>query len=84
MLTNPSSYLWHFFAGTRGRITRALIVKALADRPYNANQLSKLLSVDYKTVEYHLEILVKNGILQTSGEKNTVKSIFFQTFQREN
>lgn len=59
--------LWWIFAGTRGGITRARIIFALKDRPYNANQLADYLQLDYKTIRYHLEILTENKLLTTSG-----------------
>jgi len=61
--------LWYLIAGTRGGHTRGRIIETLAERPYNANQLSELLSMDYKTVRHHLEVLRKNGIITVEGEK---------------
>jgi DNA-binding transcriptional ArsR family regulator len=46
-----------------------LILKLLIDRPYNANQLSEVLKMDYKTIRHHLEVLMKNGIITMEGEK---------------
>jgi DNA-binding transcriptional ArsR family regulator len=60
--------LWWLLAGTRGGINRARIITVLKGRPYNANQLTELLDLDYKTVRHHLEILVKNGVVVTQGE----------------
>jgi|GEM_PF-6188817 DNA-binding transcriptional ArsR family regulator len=42
--------LWYLLAGSRGGETRAKILMALKERPYNANQLTRILSLDYKTV----------------------------------
>ena len=47
-------------AGTRGGVTRARIITALKDSPSNANQLSTLLKLDYRTVRHHLDILLNN------------------------
>ncbi|MEM3464914.1 MAG: winged helix-turn-helix domain-containing protein [Candidatus Jordarchaeales archaeon] len=44
-------------------MNRARIVKALKERPYNANQLAELLGLDYKTVRHHLKVLEDNGII---------------------
>jgi DNA-binding transcriptional ArsR family regulator len=55
--------LWYLMTGTRGGSTRALIVNHLTGRPYNANQLSEALNLDYKTVRHHLDVLIKNGII---------------------
>ncbi|CAG0976447.1 hypothetical protein METP2_01699 [Methanosarcinales archaeon] len=57
------------FAGTRGGHTRGFILKHLIDKPYNANQLAEALNIDYKTIRYHLDILAKNGIITTKGNK---------------
>lgn len=46
-----------------------MILKNLIDRPYNANQLSESIDMDYKTIRHHLDVLVKNGIITIEGEK---------------
>ncbi len=63
--------MFYLLEGTRGGKTRALILKHLGDRSYNAHQLSKALNMDYKTVRHHLEVLVKNGIVMKGNEGNT-------------
>ena len=55
-------------AGTRGGITRAKIIRTLKESPSNANQLSKFLKMDYRTVRYHLDILLKNKLVTIVGE----------------
>ncbi|MFQ6050282.1 MAG: winged helix-turn-helix domain-containing protein [Candidatus Hydrothermarchaeota archaeon] len=61
--------LWWLVAGTKGGINRAKIINALRERPYNANQLAELLDLDYKTVRHHIDVLLENKIITTSGEK---------------
>lgn len=61
--------MWYLIAGTRGGKTRARILNALLDRPYNANQLTEVLSLDYKTIKHHLEVLRKNNLIEVEGEK---------------
>ncbi len=56
-------------AGTRGGVTRARIIRALKERPLNANQLAELLKMDYRTMRHHLEVLQKNGIIISAGDK---------------
>jgi DNA-binding transcriptional ArsR family regulator len=56
-------------AGTRGGVTRAKIINLLIERPYNANQLSEELNMDYKTIRHHLDVLNKNGVITMEGEK---------------
>ena len=55
------SLFWHLFAGTRGGLNRIRILQALSSRPYNLNQLTKLLKIDYKTTQHHLGILMENA-----------------------
>ncbi len=66
----PLKYLlgW-LIAGTRGGTSRAEIIKTLHETPQNANQLATTLKVDYKTVRYHLEVLEKNHVVTSVGEK---------------
>jgi predicted ArsR family transcriptional regulator len=66
----PLKYLlgW-LIAGTRGGTTRAEIMKTIHEMPQNANQLATTLKVDYKTVRYHLEVLEKNHIVTSVGDK---------------
>ncbi|VVB92104.1 Methyl sulfide methyltransferase-associated sensor [uncultured archaeon] len=63
--------LCYLIEGTRGGKSRALILRHLVDRSYNAHQLAKLLSMDYKTIRHHLEVLVKNGIITKSNDGYT-------------
>ncbi len=61
--------IWWLFAGTRGGETRIRIIKKIKERPYNANQLSEILKMDYKTIRHHIKILLENKILTATGEK---------------
>ena len=56
-------------AGTRGGPTRAKIIEALKQSPQNANQLATLLKMDYKTMRHHLEVLEKNKMLTSVGDR---------------
>ena len=55
-------------AGTRGGVNRARIITALREEPRNANRLSGLLGLDYRTIRHHLGILEKNGLITSMGE----------------
>lgn len=61
--------IWYLIVGTKGGPTRLQILAVLQKRPYNANQITKLISLDYKTVSRHLAILIENGLLKMSKEK---------------
>jgi DNA-binding transcriptional ArsR family regulator len=50
-----------------GGINRARILKELLNKPQNTNQISKNLKLDFKTVQYHLGVLEKNGLVTFKG-----------------
>lgn len=68
--------LWYLLAGTRGGYNRIRIIEALAERPYNANQLSEKLNIDYRTTRHHLEVLTDNNIL-ARPEGDAYGSMYF-------
>jgi DNA-binding transcriptional ArsR family regulator len=59
--------LWYLLAGTRGGTNRARIVRALSERPRNANQLAERLDVDYNTVRHHLDMLKDHDVIEPGG-----------------
>ena len=60
--------LWYLLAGTRGGENRARLVRAIDDRPQNANRLSEALDLEYNTIKYHLEKLRDHDVVETGGE----------------
>lgn len=60
--------LWYVLTGTRGGANRVRILRALDDRPRNANQLADTLDLDYKTVRHHLDVLRDNNVVTNSGD----------------
>jgi DNA-binding transcriptional ArsR family regulator len=60
--------IWWLIVGTKGGVNRARIIRALKERPYNANQLTELLGLDYKTVRHHLKVLQDNKIITEMGK----------------
>jgi DNA-binding transcriptional ArsR family regulator len=60
--------IWWLIVGTKGGVNRARIIRALNGRPSNANQLSELLGLDYKTVRHHLKVLQDNKVITAAGE----------------
>jgi len=78
----PLKYIlgW-LIAGTRGGSTRAEIIKTLHETPQNANQLATNLKVDYKTARYHLEVLEKNHIVTSVGDKYGATYFLTQTVE---
>ena len=55
--------------GSRGGVNRGRIIETLRKEPLNANQLCKALGVDYRTVRHHLDVLEKNGLVTSMGER---------------
>jgi len=41
----------------------------LLQKPYNTYQLSQKLEMDYKAVQHHMKVLVKNNLVSKIGEK---------------
>ena len=74
--------LWYLFAGTRGGPSRAEIIKAIQNRPSNANQLAQILRVDYKTIQHHVRVLEENGPIVPS-DKGTYGAVLFLTPKME-
>lgn len=56
-------------AGTRGGLVRFNILLMLDGRPLTTNEISKGIGLDYKTIEYHLRVLEKAGLIASSEEK---------------
>ncbi len=61
--------LWFLLGGSRGGENRAKILYALRSRPRNVNQLAKLLRVDYRSVQHHIGVLMKNSLVIASGQR---------------
>lgn len=61
--------LWWLFAGSTGANTRLLVLTAIREQPRNAQQLSQALGFDYTTVRHHLQVLEKNRLVLTEGER---------------
>jgi DNA-binding transcriptional ArsR family regulator len=72
-LTNNShsftTLVWLIIAGSKAPTNRIKIISLLREKPLNTNQISDLLQLDYKVVERHLEVLVRNKMLERVGRK---------------
>ena len=62
-------FLWWLILGSKGGGNRARIILELAKRPYNANKLAERLSLDYKTIRHHIDVLKENNLVKSTGEK---------------
>lgn len=60
--------LWYVLTGARGGENRARILRAVEERPRNANELANALDLDYTTIRHHLDVLLDNDIVEKQGE----------------
>ena len=61
--------LWYLFAGSRGGPNRVRIIRELADRPRNANNLAERLELDYNTITHHLDMLQEHDVVEPGGSE---------------
>ncbi|WP_267639598.1 winged helix-turn-helix domain-containing protein [Haloarchaeobius amylolyticus] len=73
--------LWYLLVGTRGGTNRVRIIRALSERPRNANQLSEHIEVDYNTVRHHLDMLLDHNVVEKGGDD--YGALYFLTDQFE-
>lgn len=53
----------------KGSKTCISVIDLLLVRPYNNNQIAINLGIDYNTVRYHLNILIKNKLVMKDGDQ---------------
>lgn len=56
--------MFRLVASMRGSATRVELLNAVVDTPKNKLQLAKELGVDWKTIDNHVEVLLKNGLVE--------------------
>jgi len=66
---NAKKLFWVLFAGSRGGMNRISIIELLFEQPYNINQLSDIIKIDYKAIQHHIHVLEKNNLITKEGEK---------------
>jgi DNA-binding transcriptional ArsR family regulator len=74
-------FLWWLIAGSKGGENRARIILELNNRPYNANKLAQKLSLDYKTIRHHIDVLNENNLVKSTGE--TYGALYFLSDEME-
>lgn len=74
--------LWYLVAGTRGGESRARIIDSIRKKPSNIHQLSKRLGMDYKTAQYHVNMLEENNIL-SAVKKGSYGAVYFLSAEME-
>jgi predicted ArsR family transcriptional regulator len=60
--------LWYVLTSTRGGKNRIRLLRAIDERPRNANQLAEALELDYTTIRHHLDVLIDNQVVEGSGD----------------
>jgi len=58
--------LW-ILVGSKGGQTRARILKILSEKPMNAHQLAETLELNYHTITYNVNVLIKNRLIEVEG-----------------
>jgi Predicted transcriptional regulator len=76
--------LWWLIAGSTGGPNRAKIIMALHQRPYNANKLSEVLNLNYKTVRHHIKVLEENKVITSPGKRKYGEMYFLTDKMEEN
>ena len=61
--------LWWLLVATRGGEMRLKIVELLENEPSNINRISKVLGVNYRTIEHHIKVLEDNHLIIPEGQK---------------
>jgi DNA-binding transcriptional ArsR family regulator len=56
--------MFRLVASMRGSATRVELLNAVVHLPKNKLQLAKELGVDWKTIDNHVEVLLKNGLVE--------------------
>ncbi|MCQ2971437.1 MAG: winged helix-turn-helix domain-containing protein, partial [archaeon] len=67
--------LSNLLIGRKGGATTIKITDQILHQPSNANQLSKRLHLDYKTITYHLNIMIDHKYVEK--EKITNSYIYY-------
>jgi DNA-binding transcriptional ArsR family regulator len=75
-------FLWWLITGSKGGENRARIILELEKRPYNANKLAERLSLDYKTIRHHMDVLKENNLVKSTEEK--YGALYFLSDEMEN
>jgi DNA-binding transcriptional ArsR family regulator len=84
MSVSPLRYLlgW-LILGSKGGKMRAQIIRTLKETPQNANQLATLLGRDYRTIRHHLDVLEKNGIITSVGDRYGLTYFLSQEMEKD-
>ncbi len=66
-MTSFNQVLYWLIANSVGGANRVKILDELFRKPQNANELSENCSIEYKTIRYHLKVLLENDFVDVAG-----------------
>ncbi len=72
MMDARSRLLFWLLSATKGGPTRTKVLMAIREKPMNLRQLSLLLGMDYKSVKAHIDVLLKNNVIDAHGKYGAV------------
>lgn len=64
--------LSNLLIGRKGGKTTIRIIDKLLLKPYNANELSKVLDLDYKTIIHHINIIYEHKYVEKEELENCI------------
>ncbi|MEM3362120.1 MAG: winged helix-turn-helix domain-containing protein [Candidatus Anstonellaceae archaeon] len=68
-MDSKSRLLFWLLAASKGGPTRIKILNILCREPSNVRRLSLILSMEYKTIKTHIELMLKYGLIDAIGSK---------------
>lgn len=63
-ITKENRNLTNLILGRKGGNTTVKIIDELLIKPYNVNQLSETLNLDYKTIRHHIKIIYQHKYIE--------------------
>lgn len=74
---NENKELMNLILGRKGGETTIKIIDQLLQHPYNINQLSKKLGLNYKTIKYHIQLILKSNFI--TQDEISYGSLYYPT-----
>ncbi len=61
--------VYWLLVGSRGGKNRARILQILKEKPRNMKQIADSTGLHYKSVQHHIDLMVKHGLVTAAGER---------------